>query len=62
MVIDPQSKSVTFSDTCTHLLHVTDLRQQRFCESDVSGIFVCNVAEFDRVGIVYTLCVALQVV
>jgi len=31
-------------------------------ESDVSGNFVCNVAESDSVGIVYTLSVALQVV
>jgi hypothetical protein len=31
-------------------------------ESDVSGNFVCNVAEFDSVGIVYTLSVTLQVV
>ncbi len=31
-------------------------------DSDVSGNFVCNVAEFDSVGIVYTLSVALQVV
>jgi hypothetical protein len=31
-------------------------------QPDVFGNFVCNVSEFDSVGIVYTLSVALHVV